>query len=119
MMGGRSSSLAAGLCGALLLGYCVYFDRKRRSDPQFKNRLREREFDLLPLPRLLLRLLLLSIPSVPVLLLQLLLPFTSFSSSSCSYFCLLPSSSSSSPCSPCSSGSGLSGCSAADLSTYI
>lgn len=42
MMGSRSSSLAAGLCGALLLGYCVYFDRKRRSDPQFRNRLRER-----------------------------------------------------------------------------
>ncbi|XP_047433543.1 mitochondrial import receptor subunit TOM20 homolog B [Mugil cephalus] len=42
MMSGRSSALAAGLCGALLLGYCVYFDRKRRSDPNFKNRLRER-----------------------------------------------------------------------------
>ncbi|XP_060922625.1 mitochondrial import receptor subunit TOM20 homolog B [Limanda limanda] len=37
-----SRSLAAGLCGALLLGYCVYFDRKRRSDPQFRIRLRER-----------------------------------------------------------------------------
>ena len=43
MMGGRSSALAAGLCGALFLGYCVYFDRKRRSDPEFRNRLRERE----------------------------------------------------------------------------
>ena len=43
-MGGRSSTLAAGLCGALLVGYCIYFDRKRRSDPSFKNRLREREF---------------------------------------------------------------------------
>ncbi|XP_062244664.1 mitochondrial import receptor subunit TOM20 homolog B [Platichthys flesus] len=42
MMGGRSSALAAGLCGALLVGYCVYFDRKRRSDPQFRSRLRER-----------------------------------------------------------------------------
>ncbi|CAL8355028.1 unnamed protein product [Boreogadus saida] len=42
MMGGRSSTLAAGLCGALLVGYCIYFDRKRRSDPSFKNRLRER-----------------------------------------------------------------------------
>jgi len=41
-MGGRSSTLAAGLCGALLVGYCIYFDRKRRSDPSFKNRLRER-----------------------------------------------------------------------------
>ncbi|KAF7213327.1 mitochondrial import receptor subunit TOM20 homolog B [Nothobranchius furzeri] len=42
MMGGRTSAIAAGVCGALLLGYCVYFDRKRRSDPGFKNRLRER-----------------------------------------------------------------------------
>uniref|UniRef100_A0A8P4GHD2 Translocase of outer mitochondrial membrane 20b n=1 Tax=Dicentrarchus labrax TaxID=13489 RepID=A0A8P4GHD2_DICLA len=42
MMGGKSSALAAGVCGALLVGYCIYFDRKRRSDPNFKNRLRER-----------------------------------------------------------------------------
>ncbi|XP_029010709.1 mitochondrial import receptor subunit TOM20 homolog B isoform X1 [Betta splendens] len=42
MMGGRTSAIAAGVCGALLVGYCVYFDRKRRSDPDFKNRLRER-----------------------------------------------------------------------------
>jgi len=42
MMGSRSVPLAAGLCGALFLGYCIYFDRKRRSDPEFKNRLRER-----------------------------------------------------------------------------
>ncbi|KAL3066399.1 mitochondrial import receptor subunit TOM20 homolog [Trematomus bernacchii] len=42
MMGGRSSALAAGVCGALLVGYCIYFDKKRRSDPNFKNRLRQR-----------------------------------------------------------------------------
>lgn len=42
-MGGKTSALAAGVCGALLVGYCIYFDRKRRSDPNFKNRLRERE----------------------------------------------------------------------------
>lgn len=41
-MGGRSSALAAGVCGALLVGYCIYFDKKRRSDPNFKNRLRQR-----------------------------------------------------------------------------
>lgn len=41
-MGGRTSALAAGVCGALLVGYCIYFDKKRRSDPNFKNRLRER-----------------------------------------------------------------------------
>lgn len=43
MMVGRTSAIAAGLCGALFIGYCIYFDRKRRSDPNFKNRLRERE----------------------------------------------------------------------------
>lgn len=43
MMGGKSSAIAAGVCGALFIGYCIYFDRKRRSDPNFKNRLRERE----------------------------------------------------------------------------
>ncbi|KAK5898917.1 mitochondrial import receptor subunit TOM20 homolog B [Pseudochaenichthys georgianus] len=42
MMSGRSSALAAGVCGALLVGYCIYFDKKRRSDPNFKNRLRQR-----------------------------------------------------------------------------
>ncbi|XP_068451745.1 mitochondrial import receptor subunit TOM20 homolog B [Clinocottus analis] len=42
MMGGRTSALAAGVCGALLVGYCIYFDKKRRSDPNFKNRLRDR-----------------------------------------------------------------------------
>lgn len=43
MMVGKTSAIAAGLCGALFIGYCIYFDRKRRSDPNFKNRLRERE----------------------------------------------------------------------------
>uniref|UniRef100_A0A3P8YI57 Mitochondrial import receptor subunit TOM20 homolog n=1 Tax=Esox lucius TaxID=8010 RepID=A0A3P8YI57_ESOLU len=43
MMGSKSSTIAAGVCGALFVGYCIYFDRKRRSDPNFKNRLRERE----------------------------------------------------------------------------
>uniref|UniRef100_A0AAX7VD22 Translocase of outer mitochondrial membrane 20 n=1 Tax=Astatotilapia calliptera TaxID=8154 RepID=A0AAX7VD22_ASTCA len=42
MMGGRTSAIAAGVCGALFVGYCIYFDRKRRNDPNFKNRLRER-----------------------------------------------------------------------------
>ncbi|XP_043914096.1 mitochondrial import receptor subunit TOM20 homolog [Protopterus annectens] len=38
----RTSAIAAGVCGALFIGYCIYFDRKRRNDPNFKNRLRER-----------------------------------------------------------------------------
>lgn len=50
MMVGRTSAIAAGLCGALFIGYCIYFDRKRRSDPNFKNRLRERECPGAPPP---------------------------------------------------------------------
>ncbi|XP_034235221.1 mitochondrial import receptor subunit TOM20 homolog [Thrips palmi] len=34
--------IAAGVCGTLILGYCLYFDRQRRSDPNFKKKLRER-----------------------------------------------------------------------------
>uniref|UniRef100_A0A8B9Y7F3 Translocase of outer mitochondrial membrane 20 n=1 Tax=Bos mutus grunniens TaxID=30521 RepID=A0A8B9Y7F3_BOSMU len=44
-MVGQNSAIATGVCGALFIGYCVYFvyfDRKRRSDPNFKNRLRKR-----------------------------------------------------------------------------
>ena len=39
------SSVERRWCGALFIGYCVYFvyfDRKRRSDLNFKNRLRKR-----------------------------------------------------------------------------
>uniref|UniRef100_A0A8C2SSJ7 Translocase of outer mitochondrial membrane 20 n=1 Tax=Coturnix japonica TaxID=93934 RepID=A0A8C2SSJ7_COTJA len=50
MMVGKTSAIAAGLCGALFIGYCIYFDRKRRSDPNFKNRLRERECPGRPSP---------------------------------------------------------------------
>ncbi|KAA0707376.1 B Mitochondrial 20 kDa outer membrane protein [Triplophysa tibetana] len=42
MMGGRSSAIAAGVGAALFVGYCIYFDKKRRSDPNYKNQLRER-----------------------------------------------------------------------------
>ncbi|AWP14252.1 putative mitochondrial import receptor subunit TOM20 -like [Scophthalmus maximus] len=44
-MSGKTSAAVAGVCGvcgALFLAYCVYFDRKRRSDPRFKEKLRER-----------------------------------------------------------------------------
>ncbi|XP_044746954.1 mitochondrial import receptor subunit TOM20 homolog [Coccinella septempunctata] len=34
--------IAAGVCGTLFLGYCIYFDQKRHSDPDFKKKLRER-----------------------------------------------------------------------------
>ena len=43
MMGGRTSAIAAGVGAALFVGYCIYFDRKRRSDPNFKRKLRESE----------------------------------------------------------------------------
>lgn len=41
---GLLAALAA--CGAVaFLGYCVYFDRKRRGDPAFRRRLRDSECD--------------------------------------------------------------------------
>lgn len=36
------AGIVAGICGTFFLGYCVYFDRKRRSDPMFKQKLLER-----------------------------------------------------------------------------
>lgn len=33
--------IAAGVCGTLLLGYCIYFDKQRHDDPEFKRKLRE------------------------------------------------------------------------------
>uniref|UniRef100_A0A4W6CJF5 Translocase of outer mitochondrial membrane 20 n=1 Tax=Lates calcarifer TaxID=8187 RepID=A0A4W6CJF5_LATCA len=42
-MSGRTSAIIAGVCGALVIAYCIYFDRKRRSDPRFKEKLRERK----------------------------------------------------------------------------
>ncbi|XP_071750503.1 translocase of outer mitochondrial membrane 20 [Centroberyx gerrardi] len=42
MMSGKTSTIVAGVCGALFIAYCIYFDRKRRSDPDFKKKLRER-----------------------------------------------------------------------------
>ncbi|XP_067915891.1 mitochondrial import receptor subunit TOM20 homolog [Heterodontus francisci] len=38
----KTSAIAVGICGALFVGYCIYFDRKRRNDPNFKKRLQER-----------------------------------------------------------------------------
>ena len=35
------AGIVAGICGTFFLGYCVYFDRKRRSDPMFKHKLLE------------------------------------------------------------------------------
>ncbi|KAK7790969.1 hypothetical protein R5R35_007862 [Gryllus longicercus] len=42
MVSKTAIGIAAGICGTLFIGYCIYFDRKRRSDPNFKRKLRER-----------------------------------------------------------------------------
>jgi len=34
--------IAAGVAGTLFLGYCIYFDKKRRNDPEYKKKVRER-----------------------------------------------------------------------------
>lgn len=38
--------IAAAVCGSMAIGYCIYFDRKRRTDPEFKKKLRESEYIL-------------------------------------------------------------------------
>ena len=38
----KTAVVAAGVCGTLFIGYCIYFDRKRRSDPKFKQNLRDK-----------------------------------------------------------------------------
>ncbi|XP_013861382.1 translocase of outer mitochondrial membrane 20 [Austrofundulus limnaeus] len=42
MMSSKTTVVFAGACGAVFIAYCFYFDRKRRSDPLFKEKLRER-----------------------------------------------------------------------------
>ena len=36
-----SISVLAAVAGTLFVSYCIYFDRKRRSDPEFKKKLRD------------------------------------------------------------------------------
>ena len=38
------AGIVAGICGTFFLGYCIYFDRKRRSDPMFKQKLLDSKF---------------------------------------------------------------------------
>lgn len=39
----KTTALAvAGLCGTAFIGYCIYFDKKRRSHPDFKKKLLEK-----------------------------------------------------------------------------
>jgi import receptor subunit TOM20 len=37
-------SIAVGVAG-FFVGYCFYFDQKRRNDPDFKKKLRERKLN--------------------------------------------------------------------------
>ena len=39
MISKTTLGMAAGLVG--VIGYCIYFDRKRRSDPNFKQKLKD------------------------------------------------------------------------------
>uniref|UniRef100_A0A674N2P8 Translocase of outer mitochondrial membrane 20 n=1 Tax=Takifugu rubripes TaxID=31033 RepID=A0A674N2P8_TAKRU len=48
IMSGRTSAVVVGACGALLVAYCIYFDRKRRNEPHFKEKLRERKLPRQP-----------------------------------------------------------------------
>ncbi|XP_071562780.1 mitochondrial import receptor subunit TOM20 homolog [Temnothorax nylanderi] len=41
MISKTAVGIAVGIAG-ILVGYCFYFDQKRRSDPDFKKKLRER-----------------------------------------------------------------------------
>ncbi len=41
-MNAKTVGIVAGIGAAAFLGYCIYFDRKRRSAPDFKAKLRER-----------------------------------------------------------------------------
>lgn len=43
MISKAAVGIAVGVAG-LFVGYCYYFDQKRRNDPDFKKKLREREF---------------------------------------------------------------------------
>jgi len=44
MMSKAAMGIAVGIAG-IFVGYCFYFDQKRRSDPDFKKKLRERTFE--------------------------------------------------------------------------
>ena len=48
MLDGRTVSVVAGVGAAALLGYCIYFDHKRRSAPDFKEKLKVYNFKKAP-----------------------------------------------------------------------
>ncbi|XP_046751499.1 mitochondrial import receptor subunit TOM20 homolog [Diprion similis] len=42
MISKAAVGIAAGIAGSIFIGYCFYFDQKRRGDPDFKKKLRDR-----------------------------------------------------------------------------
>ena len=42
MLNKSTIGLVAGVCGGLFIGYCIYFDKKRRSDPNYKKNVLEK-----------------------------------------------------------------------------
>ncbi|PIK61539.1 putative mitochondrial import receptor subunit TOM20-like isoform X1 [Apostichopus japonicus] len=42
MISKTTFGITAGVLGSLFVGYCLYFDRKRRSDPLFRQKLKEK-----------------------------------------------------------------------------
>eukprot|EP00795_Rhopilema_esculentum_P002709 gene2709-921_t len=42
----KPMGVVAGVCGLGFIGYCFYFDHKRRSDPDFKKKLKQSNFIL-------------------------------------------------------------------------
>lgn len=46
MISKAAVGIAVGIAG-IFVGYCFYFDQKRRSDPDFKKKLRERKSSVL------------------------------------------------------------------------
>lgn len=44
MISRTTAGVVAGVAGTLFIGYCIYFDRKRRSDPLFRQKLKERKW---------------------------------------------------------------------------
>ncbi|EDO48647.1 predicted protein [Nematostella vectensis] len=42
MSSSQIATVVAGVCGSMFLAYCIYFDYKRRSDPDYKKKLIEK-----------------------------------------------------------------------------
>ena len=42
----KQVGVVAGICSVGFLGYCVYFDYRRRRDPDFKKNLKKRNYTL-------------------------------------------------------------------------